>query len=139
MTGTTTSVRSVEVMTPPMIARPMGACCSAPSPRPSASGSMPKIIAVVVMRIGRSRIWPAASSASSRLMPRRCPWFAKSTSNIAFLVTRPIRKTRPIIEKMLSVVPVKRSASITPTIESGSDAIMASGSTKLANCDASTM
>ena len=52
MTGTTTSVSSVEVTTPPMIARPIGACVSPLSPKPSASGNMPKIIAAVVTLLG---------------------------------------------------------------------------------------
>jgi hypothetical protein len=132
-------VSRVEVITPPMIARPIGACCSAPSPRPSASGSMPNVIAAVVIRIGRRRTWPAASRASLRLMPLRWPWFAKSTSRIAFFVTSPIRNTRPIIEKMFSVVPVSTSASMTPTIDSGSETMIATGCRKLPNCDASTM
>jgi hypothetical protein len=71
-------------MTPPMIARPIGACSSPPSPRPSASGSMPPIIAAVVIRIGRSRTCPAASSASMSGAPARRDRFAKSTSRIAF-------------------------------------------------------
>ena len=45
----------------------------------------------------------------------------------------------PIIEKMFSVVPVSSSASITPTIDSGSDAMIATGWMKLPNCEASTM
>ena len=99
---------------------------------------MPKIIAAVVMRIGRSRTWPACSSASGIDRPALRPWLAKSTSRIAFFVTRPISMTRPIIEKMFSVEPVTSSASITPISDSGSDAMIASGCRKLPNCDAST-
>jgi len=40
---------------------------------------------------------------------------------------------------MLCVVPVTSSASITPTIASGSDTMIASGWMKLPNCEASTM
>jgi hypothetical protein len=58
---------------------------------------------------------------------------------MAFFVTRPIRNTMPIIEKMLSVVPVTSSASITPTTDSGSDAMIEIGWMKLPNCEASTM
>ncbi len=45
----------------------------------------------------------------------------------------------PIIEKMLSVVPVISRASITPTADRGSEAMIASGCRKLPNCEASTM
>ena len=88
-------------MTPPMIARPIGAWISPPSFSASASGSMPKIIAAVVMMIGRIRTSPACSSASGTDRPARRPWLAKSTSRIAFFVTRPISITRPIIENRL--------------------------------------
>ena len=43
---------------------------------------------------------------------------------------------KPMIEKMLSVVLVSRSARNTPISENGSDAMIASGCVKLANCDA---
>jgi hypothetical protein len=43
----------------------MGARASAPAPIASASGIMPKIIATVVMMIGRRRIRPACSSESA--------------------------------------------------------------------------
>jgi hypothetical protein len=70
-TGTTISVSSVEVMRPPTTARAIGARNSAPSPSAKNSGSMPKIIAVVVIRIGRSRVRPAVTSAARRSRPRR--------------------------------------------------------------------
>ena len=90
--------------------------------------------------IGRMRTSPACSSASGTDRPAlRRPWLAKSTSRIAFLVTRPISITRPIIENRFSVERVTSSASITPISASGSEAMMASGCRKLPNCDASTM
>ena len=45
MTGTTTSVSSDEVITPPITAWPIGARCSAPSLTAKASGTMPNTIA----------------------------------------------------------------------------------------------
>ena len=45
---------------------------------------------------------------------------------------------KPMIEKMLSVVPVNSSASSTPISDSGSDTMIAIGCMKLPNCDAST-
>ena len=65
---------------------------------------MPKIIASVVIRIGRSRTWPASRMRLAHALPSRMPWLVKSTSRIAFLVTRPISMMKPMIEKMLSVV-----------------------------------
>ena len=47
--------RSLHIR-PPMTARPFGAFCSPPSPRISAMGSMPIIIASAVMHTGRSRV-----------------------------------------------------------------------------------
>ena len=43
---------------------------------------------------------------------------------------------KPIIEKRLSVVPVRSSARNTPISENGSEAMIANGCVKLANCDA---
>ena len=43
---------------------------------------------------------------------------------------------KPMIEKMLSVVLVSSSARNTPISENGSDAMIATGCVKLANCDA---
>ncbi len=59
----------VEVMRPPITARAIGARISPPSPSASAVGSIPKIIARVVMMIGRSRICPASISAVRRSPP----------------------------------------------------------------------
>ena len=52
-----------------MTARPSGAFCSPPSPRPSDIGSMPMIIASAVMSTGRRRVMPAASAAVARVAP----------------------------------------------------------------------
>ncbi len=48
---------------PPMTARPRGAFCSPPSPRPSAIGTMPMIMASAVIITGRKRTKPAFSAA----------------------------------------------------------------------------
>ena len=63
-TGTTTSVSSVEEISPPITAWAMGAFCPLPPWRFSASGSIPKIIASVVITMGRNRVIPASTSAS---------------------------------------------------------------------------
>ena len=96
---------------------------------------MPPIIAAVVIRIGRSRTGPRPATPRPACAPA-ARGLAKSTSRMAFLVTSPISMMKPIIEKMLSVVPVSSSARNTPMSENGSDAMIASGCVKLANCDA---
>ncbi len=100
---------------------------------------MPNTIASVVIRIGRSRISAACSSACERAMPRARAWLAKSTSRIAFLVTSPISMMKPIIENMFSVERHASSASTTPISDSGSEAMIATGCRKLPNCDARIM
>ena len=50
--------RSVANTSPPMTARPSGAFCSPASPRPSAIGIMPMIIASAVISTGRNRVLP---------------------------------------------------------------------------------
>ena len=57
----------------------------------------------------------------------------KSTSRMAFFVTRPISITTPMIENMFSVERKMSSASTTPISVSGSELISASGWMKLRN------
>ena len=54
-----------------MTARPSGAFCSPPSPRPSDIGSMPMIMARAVISTGRSRVAPAARAALRASCPSR--------------------------------------------------------------------
>ena len=67
ITGTRTSVKSIELVKPPMIAIAIACRNSEPSPIPAASGVMPKIMVTVVMMIGRNLVGPASRSDS--LMP----------------------------------------------------------------------
>ncbi len=104
---------------------------------------MPNTMARVVIKIGRSRTWAASSSACSRGKPgtvwpsaANCGWrarIAKSTSKIAFFVTRPISKMTPMIENIDKVVPNIINVSTTPMRVSGSEVISASGCKKLRN------
>src|ERR1700746_3939744 len=66
--GTKNNVATVAKARPPMTARPSGAFCSPPSPRPSAIGIMPMIMASAVISTGRNRVTPA-SMAASRAQP----------------------------------------------------------------------
>ena len=61
----------------------------------SAGGSAPAIVAIDVMRIGRSRIGQASSSASWRETPPARTWFVKSTSMIEFFFAIPTSRISP--------------------------------------------
>ena len=75
MMGTTTSVRIIELINPPITEIAIGDFVSLPSPSLSASGSMAKIIAKVVIKIGRSRFSPASRRASFTSLPfYYCEW-----------------------------------------------------------------
>ena len=131
----TSSVSTVEVITPPMTATPSGARNCAPSPRPSATGTMPAMRAKVVMRMGRRRMAPASTSASRSGIPCRSrAHLAKSMSRMAFLATIPQSRITPMSDIRLMVLPVRASAPITPISDSGSEMRMASGSRNDPNC-----
>jgi hypothetical protein len=59
------------VINPPIVAMEIGDRNSLPSPVPIAEGIMPRIIAMVVIRIGRRRTGPALRIASFTLAPSR--------------------------------------------------------------------
>ena len=59
----------MEVIKPPITAIAIGERKLGSAPQPSASGIMPAPIAMVVMMIGRLRLWQASTSASNRLFP----------------------------------------------------------------------
>ena len=66
----------VETARPPTTARAKGTIVSFPSPKPSASGSNPRIVARAVIRIGRMRWVPAWNTACSAVAPARTMRFA---------------------------------------------------------------
>ena len=80
---------------PPTIESAIGRCSSAPGPIASAGGRAPAIVAVEVIRIGRSRIGHACSSASWRSVPCARIWLVKSTSRIEFFLAMPISRISP--------------------------------------------
>ena len=55
MAGTIKSVAKVETSRPPITARPSGAVMPLPSSRARAMGTVPRTIALAVMRMGRRR------------------------------------------------------------------------------------
>ena len=67
------------------------------SPEPwIASGVRPPIAVSEVSRIGKKRISPAFSMASSSPAPPSRSWLVKSTSRIEFLISMPTRAIMPI-------------------------------------------
>ncbi|MNL68809.1 hypothetical protein D3C87_1935880 [compost metagenome] len=69
ITGTKTRLSTVDVINPPMTAIAIGARKAASAPTPTAAGTMPATMAIVVMMIGRARVVPAASRAARRSAP----------------------------------------------------------------------
>ena len=97
----------------------IGPRISAPSPSPSAIGASARIVVRVVIRIGRSRISPAATMASTFAIPSRRSRLMQSTSTMAFLTTMPASMTTPMSTMTLIVDPESRSAQTTPIAPSG--------------------
>ena len=56
--GNTRSVANVYITSPPITARPSGACIWLPRSRANAIGTIPTVIAQAVIRIGRKRCRP---------------------------------------------------------------------------------
>ena len=93
--------------------------------------------------MGRNRTLAASKSAALRSSPGTCwplgsKWssrarIAKSTSKMAFLVTRPMSMTTPITENIDKVELKTIKASTTPMSVRGSAVIRASGCKKLLN------
>ena len=98
---------NVELESPPITARAIGACVSPPSPKPSASGNSPSTVVSVVMRIGRKRRVPASRIARSSGSPSRRSRLAVSTSRIALFTTIPASMMQPMKDCMLKVVFVR--------------------------------
>src|SRR3546814_6131092 len=68
-TGTTSRLRIVDVIRPPTTTSPIGRRKLSSPCSPSTIGSMPAVIATVVMTIGRARLWQASIKARSEEHP----------------------------------------------------------------------
>ena len=105
------SVASVAPISPPITARPSGAVCSPPSPRPSAIGIMPAIIAQAGHQDrpqpARPRLRPPPRGTG---MPSTRLRSANVTSRIALATATPIAMIAPMNDWMLSVVPREPAA-----------------------------
>ena len=139
--GVTSKLNTVEEIKPPITAAAMGArkLLSAP-PKPITKGNIPATMAIVVMTMGRARLWQASISASKRLKPcSRCAMMAYSTSKMEFLVDTPISITKPIkdgIESILSAISRPKKA---PPNDRMTDGKIVMGCMKSLNKSTSTM
>ena len=97
------------------------------------------MVAIVVIKIGRSRVLPASTVASISGCPRLRSTLAKSTSSTPLLTTMPTIMITPMKLFTDRVVPVRYSASTTPARPSGTLHMITSGSSSDLNCAASTM
>ena len=127
-TGTKISVATVAKIRPPITARPSGAFCSPPSPRPSAIGAMPMIIASAVISTGRKRTKPASSAARERVAGSSSCSRAKLITRTLFAVATPMHMIAPVSAGTDSVVCVANSIQTMPASAAGSAVMMTNGS-----------
>ena len=136
----TSKLSKVDVSKPPITETAMG-LRNEPSLAPSAkaTGNMPAVMAMVVMMMGRARLWQASNMASRRDMCRsRLATMAYSTSKIEFLVAMPMSITSPIIEGIDSALPVTSSPKNAPPSDKGRATKMVMGCKKSLNNNTST-
>ncbi len=130
--------RNVEAAMPPATDVPTELRAPAPAPVAKASGSTPRMNASDVIRMGRIRMRPASTAASTIDRPRSRSCSANSTIRIEFLAASPISSTRPIWQKTSLASPRSHCAPRPPTTASGTPSRMMNGSTQLSYCAAST-
>ena len=117
----------VDTISPPITTIPIGAR-QAPSPDSDrAVGTMPAVIATVVMTIGWARLWPASIIASNLGTPFCISSIAKSIRRIEFLLTIPRSMSTPISTGMDTGVFHAQTSSIPPSGASASEPILTSG------------
>ena len=92
---------------------------------------MPRIIAIAVIRMGRSRVRPASTTASSadRFWRTRMS-LAKLTTRMEFDTEMPTDMIAPISDSTLMLVPVSASIHRMPIRAPGTAIMMISGSTQ---------
>ncbi len=113
------NVATVATAKPPTTARPNGAVCWPPSPRPSAIGIMPAIMARLVIRIARNRLRAPSTAASDALAPASRLRSAKVTSKMALATATPTAMIAPIKDWIFKLVPVAQSIRTTPAMTAG--------------------
>ena len=135
----TSSVSSVEVVSPPMTATDIGWRVSPPSESASATGSEPMSVEMVVISIARRRSGPALRTAVILSSPAARSWFMTSTSSIALLTTTPTSRIIPMKLMTERRSPPSASSPKEPAVISGSENMTVSGWMNDSNCIAITM
>ena len=82
---------------------PIGILLVLAPPRASTMGKAPKMVAMLVIKMGLKRWVDASRTASKMLRPSSCFWLANSTIKIPFLVTMPTNTIIPIWLKIFNV------------------------------------
>ena len=118
----------VAKIRPPITARPSGAFCSPPSPRPSAIGVMPMIMASAVISTGRKRTNPASSAAAVASPSSASRSRAKLITSTELAVATPMHMIAPVSAGTDSVVPVVNSIQTMPASAAGRAVMMTKGS-----------
>ena len=128
-------------MRPPITAIDMGERkLGSAKPQPRAKGSMPAPMAMVVMMMGRARLWQASIKASHLPMPMsRWATMAYSTNKMEFLVAMPISMINPIKDGMEKLLLASNKPTNAPPKDKGRAAKMVSGCKKPLNNSTSTM
>ena len=103
--GTINRVSTADMVTPNTMTIPIGCLDSQPAPLPSSNGNAPKVVAALVIRMGRNRTVAASTTASVISMPRSRSWLANSTINTPFFAERPMSRIDPIWLKTLTEEP----------------------------------
>ena len=88
-------MKSVPIAMPAAMTRPIEKRALAPAPDAMISGTTPKTMAAVVIRIGRSRTRAASMIASCFGIPASRCWLANCTIRMPCLVMSPISVIRP--------------------------------------------
>ena len=109
----------MEAVRPPMITSAIPCIMTPLSPSPSPMGIMDRIVVNVVIRIGRRRVLPEATSASSVDIPSSRSIFAESTNRIPLFTTIPINIRNPIRDTILMVLCVMNNSRKDPISAKG--------------------
>ena len=97
------------------------------------------MVVTLVMTIGRMRVWPASTMASSNSRPARRFWLMRSTRIMASLTVMPASMMTPMKDMMLKGMPSRKSRSTAPTPASGMVRRMTKGCSRDSNWAAMTM
>src|SRR6516165_10182518 len=126
-TGTKNTARMVALSMPPTTAVPMAMRLAAPAPVATASGNVPKMKAIEVMRMGRNRSCAACKAASAKDAPCSKKARANSTMRMAFLVASPMVVNSPTWKYTPLSSPRNSVARMAPMMPSGMTRITAAG------------